>query len=303
MESVELKFNNTWAARRGEAHFGPLEEEVKEGRAAAIYCFQEVFMAPEEGRKGNAWDEPTTNDQRHRKQLWPPPQADQFNRYQQLLKGTHRGFFSENKKGYPYKDIPEPPGVAPDLSFGHAMFVHNNFYVEKSGKEGIIRQIEDDGSDEYIDKRGTLQWLQVDINDKQVIVAQFHGLRSSEGKGDTPERMRQSESVRKFLDEKIQEGLEVILCGDFNLYPDTESMRILEEGLTEGMEDNEQKNKFRLRNLITEHGIKTTRNRHSKNTNELSDYILVSSGIEVEDFRVEEDSETSDHLPLYLKFR
>lgn len=189
MESVELKFNNTWGARRKEPFFSAIEKETKEGNTPAIYCLQEVFSTTDHTRE-DAWTEPQGElKPRVKAQLWPSPQANQFQRLHDILGRTHRGFFSENKKGNPYHDLPVPK-IDYDLSFGHATFVRNDIPVLQEGKVGVIRHIEDDGSEEYGDSRGTLQWLQVDINGKNVIIAQFHGLRSRQGKGDTPERIR-----------------------------------------------------------------------------------------------------------------
>ena len=82
----------------------------------------------------------------------------------------------------------------------------------------------------------------------------------------------------------------MILCGDFNLRPDTQSMTILET---------------KMRNLIKEFGIKTTRNElyaDLKVFNDyFADYVLVSPGIKVQNFQVPYVL-ASDHLPMILEF-
>ena len=82
----------------------------------------------------------------------------------------------------------------------------------------------------------------------------------------------------------------VIICGDFNLFPHTSSMKLFEKNFT---------------SLVDVHNIKTTR----PSTNELHhvgrnvvDYIWISKGVKVKDFRVIE-SHVSDHLPLILDFK
>ncbi len=80
-----------------------------------------------------------------------------------------------------------------------------------------------------------------------------------------------------------------IITGDFNLFPDTESMRVFQNNFV---------------SLVDTHNIQTTR----PESNELSnlkrnvvDYIMVSKGITVNSFAVL-DSNVSDHLPLVLDF-
>lgn len=77
-----------------------------------------------------------------------------------------------------------------------------------------------------------------------------------------------------------------ILCGDFNLRPDTESMNIIEQGMN---------------NLIKINNISSTRTRYYKKEEKFADYILTSPDIVVNEFAVLSD-EVSDHAPLYLDF-
>ena len=77
--------------------------------------------------------------------------------------------------------------------------------------------------------------------------------------------------------------------GDFNLFPNTESISLFKPELT---------------SLIDQYNINSTR----PATNELSDkqrnvvdYIFVSRGVKVNNFEVIQ-SDVSDHLPLVLDF-
>ena len=78
-----------------------------------------------------------------------------------------------------------------------------------------------------------------------------------------------------------------ILCGDFNLHPETKSMKLLEQN---------------LKNLIVEFGITSTRSKLHKRTNKYADYIMVSEEIKINKFEAM-DENVSDHLPLLLDFR
>ncbi len=111
----------------------------------------------------------------------------------------------------------------------------------------------------------------------------IHGLWQF-GKDDTPERIEQSKNVIEALSKT---GAKRVLVGDFNLSPDTKSIKMLEDS---GMV-----------NLIKEYNIKTTRSKLYDRKEKFADYIFVSEKIKVKDFKVLDDV-VSDHLPLYLDF-
>ncbi len=77
-----------------------------------------------------------------------------------------------------------------------------------------------------------------------------------------------------------------ILCGDFNLKPDTESMKILEKDMD---------------NLIKIYKITSTRTSLYPKEEKFADYILTSKEIVLNKFEVLPD-EVSDHAPLLLDF-
>ncbi|MDO8496742.1 MAG: endonuclease/exonuclease/phosphatase family protein [bacterium] len=118
------------------------------------------------------------------------------------------------------------------------------------------------------------------LDDGQLIV-NFHGLWDGPDKLDRPRRLEQSRKVKAFMDK--YDG-PTILAGDFNLWPGTESLKILENGMI---------------NLIDKYGIHSTRPSSFNFPNKYSDYIFVSSGIKINDFKTLPD-EVSDHLALYL---
>lgn len=81
----------------------------------------------------------------------------------------------------------------------------------------------------------------------------------------------------------------VIISGDFNLFPDTPSIKVFEK---------------RFINLPNKYNVKTTRpasNELSGKERNVVDYIFVSKNIRVNKFEVIE-SDVSDHLPLLLDF-
>lgn len=116
-------------------------------------------------------------------------------------------------------------------------------------------------------------------------ILNFHGLWNEGGKGDSEDRLLQSDGIIQFMKTLSNP---YVMCGDFNLLPDTQSLRKLED--------------FGLRNLIKEYGITSTRTSFYDKEHKFADYALVSDGIEVKDFKVLPD-EVSDHSPMYLEFK
>lgn len=174
-----------------------------------------------------------------------------------------------------------------DASLGQAAFVRKTIEVESEG--GVFVYRERNSGLDLTNIPASLQYLRFAVNNKRFTVCNFHGLAFPGHKLDTPERIEQSRRIRNFLD---QEQNPKILCGDFNLMPNTESMRLLEKG--------------GLVNLIETFKIPCTRSRISPffgrpDFQKFADYVLVSPDINVIDFRVP-DVAISDHLPLILEF-
>lgn len=221
-----------------------------------IFCFQEVFngdaSAYEEGR-------------------FVP------NIHQQLefLLKNFVGFYSEAV-------LAEEKGVS--VPYGLAMFVRRDASLLRQGVHEIFSPVDgtrlglQDGVRLW---NRLLQFSTFSIDGQEVTVFNFHGLYTGGGKDDDAGRLEQSEKVSSFI--KLFSG-EKVLCGDFNLNPETQSMKMLEDGMT---------------NLVKQNGITSTRSHHYPKEPKFADYILVSSGIQVKEFRVLEDV-VSDHLPLRL---
>ena len=133
-----------------------------------------------------------------------------------------------------------------------------------------------------------IQYVSIEVSGQPHHVVNFHGLWDGKLKNDSPERIDQSHNVNKFL--ATLDGHK-ILCGDFNLNPDTASLGILEQG---------------MKNLVKEYKIKSTRTPLYRHYNDVdgshfADYCLTSPDIVVKHFEVLPDI-VSDHAPLYLEF-
>jgi endonuclease/exonuclease/phosphatase (EEP) superfamily protein YafD len=125
--------------------------------------------------------------------------------------------------------------------------------------------------------------------DREILnIVNFHGVPEPGDKLDTPERLQQSRELLDYLATK--EGM-MILGGDFNLDPKTQSVRMFEEN--------------GYRNLIREYGITNTRNKyaweaHPDRREYYSDFVFLKGDLKVSSFSVPA-IEISDHLPMILK--
>jgi endonuclease/exonuclease/phosphatase family metal-dependent hydrolase len=127
-------------------------------------------------------------------------------------------------------------------------------------------------------QRVTLQYQGEELH-----IFNFHGLWNGGGKGDSDPRLSQSKKVVEYL--RSFSGSK-ILCGDFNLEPETESLKLIES--------------MPMRNLVKEYGVTSTRTSFYTKEIRFADYILVNEGVEVKDFKVL-PNEVSDHSPLLLE--
>lgn len=115
------------------------------------------------------------------------------------------------------------------------------------------------------------------------MIMNVHGLWNGMGKTDTPERIAQSEKIKEFMDNVPDRK---ILCGDFNLKPDTRSLKIIADG---------------MHDLIDKYNILSTRTSYYPKEEKFADYVFTSPDIKINKFSVLRD-EVSDHAPLLVDF-
>ena len=129
-----------------------------------------------------------------------------------------------------------------------------------------------------------IQFLEISNEGKSRTIINFHGLMwPTATKGDNAERLQQSKNIRAFWD---QTPGGKILCGDFNLDSNTQSLAILTES---------------NRDLINEFDVTSTRSSYYQGSNKFADYTIVTPDIVVTDFKVLAD-QVSDHLAMCLEF-
>jgi len=136
-------------------------------------------------------------------------------------------------------------------------------------------------NDKYNSGR-VLQHVSIKTNEGLLHVLNHHGHHKHEHKNGDEETRRQCNLIADYV--KDLEG-PVVLCGDFNLVPDSPSIEQINHVLV---------------NHVKERGIVTTRTPLTHKT-EACDYIFTSSDIEVKTFQVLDDI-VSDHKALTIEF-
>ena len=169
-------------------------------------------------------------------------------------------------------------------SYGLAIFVKKSIKIAEAGDIFLHKNDKFDPNDDFSDHDRKLQWLKIH-SEQDAIIMNVHGHWTGKGKEDNPARLHQSKEIVNLL-EKFA-GLPRILCGDFNLRPDTKSIRMLEKDMI---------------NLVIKNNITSTRTSFYSKSEKFADYIFISPEVEVIDFKVLPDV-VSDHTPLLLEFK
>ncbi len=166
-----------------------------------------------------------------------------------------------------------------DFKYGIACFVRKNLKQNFISGIGLYDQNKKWG--DYSGRFAVGSALAVSVED--YVIINIHGLWQGSIKGDTEAKIEQSQ---KIIDLAESVGGKKIICGDFNLLPDTKAIQMLSS---------------KYKNLIEEYKITETRS--SLYTKELrySDYAFVDKDIKINDFSVPKLN-ISDHLPLVLDF-
>ena len=243
---------NTWAGRVKE----PFEAFLKTHAADTdIFCFQEIFNDLDEEVPTDTFINHTEGNRHILKEV-----ADILTDF----------------------DVYFCP-VAENV-YGIAIFLKKGMEIIASGEVMLYENPSFDPSDPASDHSRKMQWVHIKKDRKDVIVMNVHGHWDASGKSDTSNRLEQSKIIIDFI--KTSGSTPKILVGDFNLLPDTESIKMLEQDFT---------------NLITKYNIPTTRTELYKGDDKHADYVFVSPEILVEGFQALPEV-VSDHTPLALGF-
>lgn len=226
----------------------PLKEFIASRPDVDIFCLQEVYHGANKMI--------TVEDRKVTLNI--------FSEIQNLLP-NHKGYFR--------------PIV--DNIYGIGTFVRKNITLLEEGDYLIHHNPEYPGYGPTHSR--ILQWLKCKINNEIYVVMNVHGLWNGKGKTDTQERIAQSNRIREFMDSM---DARKIVCGDFNLRPDTESLKIIEQN---------------MQNLVDAYQVTSTRTSFYPKAEKFADYIFTSKEITVNHFEVLPE-EVSDHAALMVDF-
>ncbi len=252
---------NIWGGRA----YDPLTEFIKESaRDTDVFCFQEVFSSSSSTKVSRGTHTNILSD------------------FSEVLKG-YNVFFAPTQDGY---DCEGP--VDFEVTMGPATFTKKSIRVLSWEDIFICGEKNSVKPDDPATVPAGMLCTRIQADSKSYVVCNIHGFAYPGTKLDTPERLGQSLKIKGFLE---REKAEKIICGDFNLMPETQSIKMLEEN---------------MENLIKKFKITSTRSRISPyfgtpEEQQFADYMLVSGGVRVKDFQVP-DVAISDHLPMILNF-
>lgn len=252
---MQLISLNTWTGKV----FKDLIRFVDESKSKTdIFCFQEIFHTDSDvrethGSRANLFEELST--------VFP-------------------NFTARFDSCFDNRDLEGP--VDFPLSFGLATFIKNGIEVKEQGTSVMFTPSAP--STAYRKYHRLMQYSKISRGSTTYLIVNLHGIyiKGSE-KRDTPERLEQSTRILRFLSEHQDKK---IVCGDFNLLPETESIHMLEQDMD---------------NLIKRFKIATTRSYLYPKSIPWADYTFVSHNVSVEEFHVP-NLPVSDHLPMILKF-
>lgn len=246
---------NTWCGRAGRESLLAFFEKYKD--TTDVFCLQEICATPYEFSASEVVGG------------WLGNPDDMMTRGMQDISQALPNYTAHFRLTY--------------LDYGLFILVKNEWRVSEEGEMWVHKYktfIPDGDAGKHA---RNIQFVTLETPKGLISVINFHGLWNGQGKEDTPDRLEQSRRVVEAL--RRVKG-EVVLCGDFNLRPDTHSIKIIEDA--------------GLVNLIKKHGITSTRTSYYKKPEKFADYAFVSKGLDVKDFRVLPD-EVSDHAPLWIE--
>ncbi len=240
---------------------------------ADIYCLQEVVHTPA-----------TTAEWLHYRDAERdlPQRTNLLTEIGAVLPG-HAATYCPFARGHLFDDgtpVPSFSGLATfvkrDLTVIGQLhdFVHDDFLPDRYGEHPYPRQAH--VVRVYDDRLGAA-----------ITVAHMHGLRDLIDKADTPARRAQAERLVRMIKVLHRPDERLVVCGDFNILPGSETLAILGElGLTE---------------LVTTRGFDGTRTPRYKKPQRFADYMLVNDAVRIETFDVMTTPEVSDHAALVLE--
>ncbi|MCA9318025.1 endonuclease/exonuclease/phosphatase family protein [Candidatus Saccharibacteria bacterium] len=168
-----------------------------------------------------------------------------------------------------------------EISFGNVIYSKLPFTLsENTFTRGSYKADFDFDEDDYNIR--ALQHVALGVEGKKLHILNHHGHHIDAHKLGDDETLRQTSMIIDYI--KKLDGA-VILCGDFNLSPESESIKQFDSV---------------LKNLSVDYSLETTRSLLTYK-NEVCDYIFVNDEVDIQDFSMDQTI-ISDHNALILDF-
>ena len=258
---------NGWGGRLHEHLIAYLRSEAPD-----ILCLQEVVHTPDTEK-----DWLTYRDGDHVLQQ----RANFFRDIARALP-DHQASFCPSSRGVLWDGAQAVPS-----QWGLATFVHRSLPITEQAQGFVHKAFSPHGYGDHPRSRNAHAIRVYDVETERcVCIAHMHGLRDLQGKTDTPERRQQAHRLVDLVRRVAQPDDGLIVCGDFNVEPDSETFAIL--------------GRLGLNDLVTSRGFQGTRTSHYAKPGRFADYMLVNERVEVLTFSVVVEPEVSDHCPLVL---
>lgn len=253
---IKLISLNTWGGRAGKEKLLRFFEQYKD---TDIFCLQEIWSAPYEHLEGAPAGGVSID---HEEIMVYGLQEIS------TLLSSHTAYFRPHHLD----------------NYGLLMLIKKDISVLNEGDEFVYKERGHIPEGDVGYHARNVQYATISTPHGTRTVMNFHGLWNGKGKEDNHDRLVQSDRIIELTKSFLHP---LVLAGDFNLLPDTESLKRLESS--------------GLRNLIKEYGITSTRTSFYTKAQKFADYTLVSEGIDIKDFKILPD-EVSDHSAMYLSF-
>lgn len=171
--------------------------------------------------------------------------------------------------------------------WGLATFVHNSLPIIGQAQGFVHKDYSADGYGDHPRSRSAHAVRVYDAAKQRAVrITHMHGLRDLAGKHDTPDRTAQAKRFLALSNQVTGPDDVAVLCGDFNVLPDSETLTLLRAA--------------GFRELVTNGGFATTRTSHYNKPLPFADYMLINQPEAVVAFDVVTSPEVSDHYPLVL---
>ncbi len=203
------------------------------------------------------------------------------------------------KKNLEYKNYYYSPSFAEKTKYGlvdngsailsrypfeAAKTVFIEFYYRQRSEGTNSDKYSEENIQAFLNTPRNLQWVDIKIGKSELSIFNLHGIWGLDGK-DNPRRLQMGEKII----EEIRKKENVILAGDFNMQPDTQTIANIEKY---------------VRNVFKDE-LESTFNMKRKTNSELRkaavDMVFASSKIKVIDHYCP-IVDVSDHLPLVCVF-